>query len=92
MSHDGVHRSGCAAFLSLLLEALDELLTRVVESGNRRLDVLPLGHNKALLQEEMFETVNAFLARASVDGMSGYAFMLQKYRDDIAHQTSRFSK
>jgi hypothetical protein len=72
-----------AAFLSLLLEALDELLTTVVESGNTRLKVLPHGHHAALLQEELWGTVNAFLDRAAADGMSGYDFMLRKYRDDI---------
>lgn len=72
-----------AAYVGLLAEALDELLTKVIESGNKRLAVLPLGHNRGLLQEELFATINAFVERGAVDGMAGYAFLRQKYIDDI---------
>ena len=78
-----------AAFFSLILEAVDKMLFDLLTSANNRLEAIDHTINPAILQEELFHVVNAFIARGEADGMAGWEFLRQKYRDDM---NARFPK
>lgn len=72
-----------AAFLTLTIRAFDECMTALLKSGDKRLAVLPKGAPTRAIEEEFYTIVNLFLERGSIDGMGGFEFMVQKYRDDM---------